>query len=95
LGAAAAGQFDLMLDLFKRFCYALRVNIKNRTKYRSLDRLANDPRCEKIWSEEDKGDGIWLMLADGLNLDGCCVVHEYSARDLQASFKRVKVGPTY
>lgn len=87
--------FDLMLDIFNRFCYASLVNIKNQTKYKSLDRLTKDPRVASIWSEEGTGDGLWVGLLPGYNWSGCGVVHEYSVRDLLESMRWVKEGATY
>lgn len=69
--------------------------MKNRTKYKSLDRLAADHRVKEIWSEEGTADGLWLGLAQGYNLDGCCQVHEYNVKDLVAAMRRVKEGDTY
>lgn len=69
--------------------------MKNRTKYRTLDKLESDARIAMIWSEEGTDDGLWISLEAGFNLDGCGVVHEYSVKDLLASLKWVKAGPTY
>lgn len=65
-------------------------NQKNETNYRSLDKIANDPRVEKIWDEGE--DGIWIQLAPGFNWDGYSCVHEWSVKDAIAAFSSVQVG---
>jgi hypothetical protein len=67
----------------------------NKTRYKSLDRIAADPRVREIWSEEGMGDGLWISLADGWNKDGASVVHEWSAKDLREAFRHIAEGPTY
>lgn len=66
---------------------------KNRTRFRSLNRLAADPRVTEIWDEGC--DGLWVSLADGFNWEGCSCVHEYSCRDLFAAFAHVEQGEPY
>ncbi len=68
---------------------------KNKTRYKTLDKLAADPRVKEVWSEEYAGDGIWASLVPGYNLDGCSCVHEWSAGDLVRSFGLVTTGATY
>ena len=62
---------------------------KNKTRYRTLDKIASDPRVAQIWSEQSSGDGIWILLADGWQLDGAVCVHEWSVTDLRRAFKRI------
>jgi hypothetical protein len=71
------------------------MSAKNRTCYKSLDRLARDPRVVEIWSEESFGDGLWISLANGWNCDGASVVHEQTVRDLREAFKHIARGATY
>lgn len=71
------------------------MNPKNRTKYRSLDRVAADPRVREIWSEEGSEDGLWISLAPGYNWEGAGCVHEWSVKDLLASFRIVSEGEPY
>lgn len=48
-------------------------NPKNKTKYVTLDALADDPRIQEIYDEEE--DGIWASLAPGYNVDGSSSIH--------------------
>lgn len=67
---------------------------KNNTRYKSLDAICSDPKVVSIWDEDE--DGIWIQLAEGFNIDGCSCVHEWSVRDLLASFaNNVEEGPAY
>jgi type IV secretory pathway ATPase VirB11/archaellum biosynthesis ATPase len=66
---------------------------KNKTRYKTLDKLAKDPRVEEIWDEG--ANGIWVALVEGWNWDGCSCVHEWSVRDVLSSFKGITEGPTY
>jgi hypothetical protein len=65
----------------------------NKTRYKSLNKIAADPRVKEIWSEQGTGDGIWILLADGWQLDDCCVVHEWTVKDLIRSFRRITNEP--
>lgn len=68
--------------------------IKNKTKYKSLDKIALDPRVVSIWDEGD--DGLWIELAKGYNSDGASCVHEWNVKDLIQAFKyNVEEGDTY
>lgn len=66
---------------------------KNNTRYKTLDVICDDPRVVTIWDEDE--DGIWIQLAEGWNNDGCSCVHEWSVKDLLASFQNIEEGPTY
>ena len=46
---------------------------KNQTRYASLDRIAADPRIERIWDEGP--NGIWADLAPGYNVEGIGSLH--------------------
>lgn len=66
------------------------MNTKNQTRYRSLNKIAADPRVIEIWDEGE--DGIWIALADGYicaDTETHCV-HEWNCRDLIASFQSVE-----
>lgn len=52
----------------------------NKTRFKSLDAMARDPRVIEIWDEED--DGIWAQLAPGYNFDGSSCLHEWTVRAL-------------
>jgi len=65
----------------------------NRTRYKTLDKLAADPRIVEIWDEQE--DGIWALLADGYNADGSSCLHEWTAGELLRSVNRISKGPTY
>jgi len=64
---------------------------KNKTRYRSLDKIAADPRVVEIWDEDE--DGIWVQLAKGWNWDDVSCVHEWRVRDVIRAFKDIKEGP--
>lgn len=40
----------------------------NATDWRTLDRVAQDPRVAEVWAEAD--GGVWLALAPGWNHGG-------------------------
>ena len=66
----------------------------NKTRYKSLDAMARDPRIVEIWDED--ADGIWAQLAPGYNFDGCSCLHEWTVRDLLRAWRtQISVGPTY
>lgn len=65
----------------------------NQTRYKTLDKLAADPRIVEIWDEQE--DGIWALLADGYNADGCSCLHEWTVRDLMHSVNRISKGAPY
>jgi len=60
---------------------------RNRTRYKSLDRLAADPRVIEVWDEGP--DGLWVTLAPGWNWDGASSLHEWRVRDLLARLREV------
>jgi len=68
------------------------TDMKNKTKYKSLNRYENDPRIVSIWSEEDTGDGLWADLAHGYVLEHCTNVHAWSVTRLMNDIRRVKQG---
>ena len=66
----------------------------NKTRFRSLDRMAQDPRVVEIWDED--ADGIWAQLAPGYNFDGSSCLHEWTVRDLLLAWRtKISNGPTY
>jgi hypothetical protein len=67
----------------------------NKTRYKSLDKLAQDPRIVEIWSEQDSGDGLWAQLAPGYNWEGSSCLHEYNCRDLIDKLSEVTKGDPY
>jgi subtilisin-like proprotein convertase family protein len=70
-----------------------KMNKKNKTRYRSLNKIASDSRVVEIWEEDV--DGIWVLLANGYNYDGTSVVHEWTVKNVLQSFKLVEKGPIY
>lgn len=68
-------------------------NPKNKTSYRSLDRLAADPRILEIWDEGP--DGLWADLARGFNNEGCSSLHEFTCAELIAAVQRIEKGDPY
>jgi hypothetical protein len=68
---------------------------KNKTTYKTLNKIAADPRVLEIW-EEDGGDGIWISLVEGYNCEGASCVHEWTVKALINNFNcLVEKGPTY
>lgn len=65
-------------------------NPRNRTKYKSLDRLARDPRVVEIWDEGP--NGLWVSLAPGYNWDDTGSLHEWTVRDLLKRRSEIAVG---
>ena len=77
----------------------------NRTGFKTLDRLAMDPRIatpksqhvigdeDIIWNEGE--NGFWALLAEDLNWFGCSCIHEWTIPDLFKALEAVEVGPTY
>lgn len=67
---------------------------RNETRFKSLDRMAGDPRIVRIWDEDR--DGIWAELAPGYNFDGCSCLHEWTVREMLRAWRtRISEGPTY
>ena len=65
-------------------------HLKNKTRYKSLDKICEDSRVIEIWDEHE--DGIWLQLADGWNWWGCSCCHEWTCASLIAAFGAVTKG---
>lgn len=61
---------------------------KNKTRFKSLNKIAQDPRVEEIWDEGS--DGIWIALQKGFAWEGVHCVHEWSVKDLLVSFRSVE-----
>lgn len=66
----------------------------NKTGFKSLDVLGNDPRVELIENEgrvSDGGDGLWLYTAPGFcNGDhGSHIIHENTVRDILSAAKSI------
>jgi len=70
--------------------------VKNKTKFKSLDRYESDPRVREIWAEEENdGPDIWVSLAHGWNWYGCCSVHERSCRAIHGAMLSVEKGEAF
>lgn len=69
------------------------MNPKNKTRYKTLNRIASNPKVEEIWDEGD--DGLWISLNEGWNWEGCSCVHEYTVKKLISSFGCVEKGESY
>jgi len=65
----------------------------NRTRYKTLDKLAADPRIVEVWDEDD--DGLWALLASGYNADGSSCLHGWSVKELLEQKTLIAEGPTY
>jgi len=73
---------------------------KNKTKFKSLNRVESDPRIESVWTEFANtggkwGDEIWANLHPGYNVDGCGSIHAFSCRDFWEQVARIKNGASY
>lgn len=66
---------------------------KNKTKYKTLDKLAANPRIVEIWDEGT--DGLWVTLANGYNFEGCSGLHGYTCKQLFDLAKEIETGNSY
>lgn len=64
----------------------------NRTRFKSLDKVAADPRVARV---EQDSDGIWVYLADGFNFEGCSAVRGDTVSEALEDFARVEEGAPY
>jgi hypothetical protein len=63
---------------------------RNKTRYKTLDKVASDPRVVEVWDEGE--DGLWVELAEGFNHEGTSGLHEYTCKDLIEALGRIEVG---
>ena len=66
---------------------------KNKTTYKSLNKIARHPDVNEIWDEGD--DGIWLDLKYPY-VSPCYqvgTIHEWSCKDIKESFKQYLKRP--
>jgi hypothetical protein len=77
----------------KKLAEVARLHLKNKTRYKTLNKLAEDPRIEEIWDEGR--DGLWASLAPGYNWDGSSSIHESTAGELIEAMRGVTRGDTY
>lgn len=64
----------------------------NKTPYKTLDRIAADPRVVKVYEDND---GIWADLADGYNFEGCSALRGDSVKRVMDDFGRIEEGAPY
>lgn len=62
---------------------------KNKTSFKSLDKIASDPRVEEVYQDSD---GIWVDLAPGYNFEDCSSIRRDTVKDVMADFARVEEG---
>ena len=62
---------------------------KNRTGFKTLDRLAADPRVERLELDEN---GLWCHLLPGHSFDGCSGFRADSAKRLLEDATRIEEG---
>jgi len=72
------------------------MKIKNKTRFKSLDKIANHPHVKEIWDEGPIfGSDLWLTLhhpyACPHNQSG--VMHEYTCKDLISCFENYLKNP--
>ena len=69
------------------------MSVKNKTNYKSLNKIARHPDVEEIWDEGY--DGIWLSLkypyASPCKQSG--LIHEHSLRHLVEGFRQYLKTP--
>jgi hypothetical protein len=64
----------------------------NKSRYKSLDITARDPRIVEIWDES--ADGLWTQLTPHNNFDGSSCLHEGSCRELLRAWRtQISSGP--
>jgi hypothetical protein len=66
---------------------------RNKTGVKALDRVAADPRVAEV--RREGGDGYWVDLVPGQNLDGCSSFRGESAREVAQLLKLVRAGDPY
>lgn len=66
---------------------------KNRTRYKTLNRIAANPKVQEIWDEDV--NGLYIALNEGWNLDGLGCFCEYTVKKLISSFGCVEKGEPY
>ena len=59
----------------------------NTTKYKTLDKVANDVRVTLIYQD---GDGIWVELADGWGFEECINIRGDTCLDVIEDWKRIE-----
>jgi hypothetical protein len=62
---------------------------KNRTRFKTLDRIAADKRCEKIYQDSD---GIWVDLAPGYNFEECSGLRGDTVAEVHDKWRLVEDG---
>lgn len=62
---------------------------KNRTTYKTMDRVAKDDRVEKVYEDSD---GIWIDLAPGFHFEDCSAIRGDTVKSALVQFDRVEVG---
>jgi hypothetical protein len=66
------------------------VHPKNRTKYKTLNRIASNPKVQEIWDEDV--NGLYIALNEGWNLDGLSCFWGSTVKQLISSFGCVEKG---
>jgi hypothetical protein len=61
----------------------------NLTPYRSLDKVAKDPRVLKVYEDSD---GIWVDLAPGFNFEGMSSLRRDTAAGVLLDWRGVENG---
>jgi hypothetical protein len=68
--------------------------MSDRSRCKTLVKLARDPRVAGISDEGE--NGIWIQLAPGFNAEGCSQVHADTVRDVVSDFRAfVEAGDPY
>jgi hypothetical protein len=64
----------------------------NQTRFRTLDRVAADPRVREVYSDSD---GIWVYFVPGWNFEGCSGIRGDTVRHVLEQFRDIEEGETY
>jgi hypothetical protein len=65
---------------------------RNRTRFKTLDRIAADKRCAYV---SEDSDGIWVGLSNGYNFEGQSAIRGDSVAAVVDDWRRVEQGEPY
>jgi hypothetical protein len=65
---------------------------KNRTRFKTLDRIARDDRCAYV---REDSDGVWVGLANGYNFEGQSAIRGDTVASVLSDWRRVEEGEPY
>lgn len=65
---------------------------KNRTRFKTLDRIAKDARCAYV---REDSDGVWVGLANGYNFEGQSAIRGDYIASVLSDWRRIEEGEPY